>query len=415
MSGRSPLVVVTEKQFEILKEFAAARTIAVDLSQRSKVILLAFEKKLNEEISQIVGLHRNHIGTWRSRWKEAFYDLVAVECREGIAALRKAIIEVLSDRPRSGRPPTITSEQRSQLVSLACEPPKESGLPISRWTSEELSRELIRRDIFESVSSSSVRRWLDELDLKPHRHKYWLFSSERGTPEFDAKVRLICDVYAEAIEAYESYGIHTICMDEQSGIQATERIASDYRSISGQCAKFEYEYQRHGTTCLFGNFHVATGRMISPLLRSTRTEVDFVDNLRNVIGSNPTARFRIIADNLNTHYSESCVRYIAEQCGIDQSELGQKGRYGILKDKASRQAFLSNPLHRIHFYFLPKHSSWLNQVEIWFGVLRSKVTRFGSFCSVNNLNDKITQFIDYYNDILAHPYQWTYRGKTLCV
>ena len=232
MSGRSPLVVVTEKQFEILKEFAAARTIAVDLSQRSKIILLAFEKKLNEEISQIVGLHRNHIGTWRSRWKEAFYDLVAVECREGIAALRKAIIEVLSDRPRSGRPPSITSEQRSQLVSLACEPPKESGLPISRWTSEELSRELIRRDIFESVSSSSVRRWLDELDLKPHRHKYWLFSSERGTPEFDAKVRLICDVYAEAIEAYESYGIHTICMDEQSGIQATERIASDYRSIT---------------------------------------------------------------------------------------------------------------------------------------------------------------------------------------
>ena len=69
MSGRSPLVIVTEKQFDILKGFAAARTISVDLSQRSKIILLAFEKKLNEEISQIVGLHRNHIGTWRSRWK----------------------------------------------------------------------------------------------------------------------------------------------------------------------------------------------------------------------------------------------------------------------------------------------------------------------------------------------------------
>jgi len=415
MSGRSPLVIVTEKQFDILKEFAAARTISVDLSQRSKIILLAFEKKLNEEISQIVGLHRNHIGTWRSRWKEAFYDLVAVECREGIPALRKAIVELLSDRHRSGRPPSITLEQRSKLVALACEPPKESGLPISRWTSEELSRELIRRDVFKSVSSSSVRRWLDELDLKPHHHKYWLFSPERGTPEFDAKVRLICDVYSEAMEAYEAYGIHTICMDEQSGIQATERITNDLASVPGQAAKLEYEYQRNGTTCLFGNFHVATGKMISPLLRSTRTEIDFVENLQNVIGSDPTARFRIIADNLNTHYSESCVRYVAEQCGIDQSELGEKGRHGILKDKASRQAFLSNPLHRIHFYFLPKHSSWLNQVEIWFGVLRSKVTRFGSFCSVNNLNDKITQFIDYYNDVLAHPYQWTYRGKALCV
>jgi hypothetical protein len=118
---------------------------------------------------------------------------------------------------------------------------------------------------------------------------------------------------------------------------------------------------------------------------------------------------------MSTHYSESCVRYVAEQCDIYQSELDEQGRHGILKDKASRQAFLSNPLHRIHFYFLPKHSSWLNQVEIWFGVLRSKVTRFGSFCSVNNWNDKITQFIDYYNETLAHPHQWTYQGKTLCV
>ena len=102
-------------------------------------------------------------------------------------------------------------------------------------------------------------------------------------------------------------------------------------------------------------------------------------------------------------------------CGIDESTLGTKGRSGILKNMESRQAFLSNPVHRIHFYFLPRHSSWLNQIEIWFGILRRKVTRYGSFKSVENLNEKIKQFIDYYNDALAHPFQWTYRGKVLCV
>ena len=415
MSGRAPIIIVTEKQFEILKEFAAARTVQVDVSQRSKIVLLAFERKLNEDIAKSVDLNRNQVGQWRNRWKDAFHDLVAVECNEGINALRESIVELLSDRQRSGRPPSITSEQRAQVVSVACEPPSKSGLPISKWTSEELTRELIRRDIFESVSSSSVRRWLGEIDLKPHRHKYWLFSPNRGTPEYDASVRLICEVYAESIEAYESYGIHTICMDEQTGIQALERIAPDYQSIPGSHARLEYEYARHGTTCLFGNFHVATGRMLSPLIRPTRTEVDFVDNLKSLINTDPKGRFRIVLDNLNTHCSESCVRFVAEQCGIAKSTLGEKGSHGILENMQSRQAFLSNPLHRIHFYFIPKHSSWLNQVEIWFGILRSKVTRLGSFCSVTNLSDKITQFIDYYNDTMAHPFQWTYRGKTLCV
>ena len=105
----------------------------------------------------------------------------------------------------------------------------------------------------------------------------------------------------------------------------------------------------------------------------------------------------------------------AEQCGIDPESLGEKGRSGILKDQESRRSFLSNPLHRIHFYFTPKHSSWLNQIEIWFGVVRTKLTRHGSFNSLGNLRNKLNQFIDYHNDVLAHPYKWTYRGKPLCV
>ena len=415
MSGSAPLIVITEKQSAILNEFASSRSVPVSLAQRSKIILMAFDRVHNDEIAKAVDLNRNQVGIWRHRWKDAFHDLVLVECIEGIPALKLAITEQLADAPRSGRPASTTSEQLTQVASLAREKPADSGLPISQWTSHELANELVRRTVFESVSASSVRRWLDRMDLKPHRHKYWLFSPDRSTPEYDAKVRLICDVYSEAIQAYDDYGIHTICMDEQTGIQALERIARDLPCIEGLVRRLEFEYIRHGTLCLFGNFHVATGKIISPTIRETRTEVDFVDNLKGVIGFDPKARFRIVLDNLNTHCSESCVRIVADQCGIDATGLGEKGHSGILKDMQSRQEFLSNPLHRIHFYFVPKHSSWLNQVEIWFGVVRRKLTRYGNFTSLGNLNAKLSQFVDYYNEVMAHPYAWTYRGKPLCV
>lgn len=229
------------------------------------------------------------------------------------------------------------------------------------------------------------------------------------------QVRLICEVYHKAIEVYNAYGIHTICMDEQTGIQALERIAPDHSCREGVGIRREYEYSRHGTTCLFGNFHVPTGKLWSPLLRPTRTETDFVANLQNVVAVSPNDRYRIILDNLNTHYSESCVRFVARQCGVSESGLGVKGKSGVLQSAETRKAFLSNPLHRIHFYFLPRHSSWLNQVEIWFGILRTKVTKLGSFVSVGNLENKIRSFIDYYNQAKAHPFQWTYKGKPLCV
>lgn len=415
MSGNAALVIITEKQQEILKRLAAARVSQVQFAQRSKIILLAFEKRFNEDIAVQVGLERNQVGRWRTRWKESFHDLVAVECNEGKPELEAAIKKVLSDLPRKGRSSSTTSEQRAKVISVACESPEQSGVPISRWTSNELATEVIRRGILESISSSTIRRWLGQADLKPWKSEYWLFSPDRDTTEFDARVRLICEIYAESIEAYKDYGIHTICIDEQTGIQALERIAPDKPSLPGQCAKLEYEYKRHGTTCLFGNFHVATGELLSPMLSATRTEEDFAANLASIVKQAPNDRYRFIVDNLNTHCSESCVLYVAKMCGIDESTLGTKGRSGILKNMESRQAFLSNPVHRIHFYFLPRHSSWLNQIEIWFGILRRKVTRYGSFKSVENLNEKIKQFIDYYNDALAHPFQWTYRGKVLCV
>lgn len=264
----------------------------------------------------------------------------------------------------------------------------------------------------ESISARWINELLRRARIRPHKNKYWLTSKDKTDPLYDQRVASICSAYHDAIDAYERRGVHTICIDEQTGIQALERIAPDRPLRPGMPALREYEYTRHGTVCLFGNFHVATGRILCPMIRRTRTELDYLENLDNLILQDPDADYRIIADNLTTHCSESLVRYVAESCGI-ATPLGKKGVRGILKSVQSRVDFLSDPSHRIQFLFTPRHCSWLNQIEIWFGTLRNKVTRWMSFPSLDALADAMLSFIDYYNATLAHPYNWTYKGRLL--
>jgi transposase len=215
------------------------------------------------------------------------------------------------------------------------------------------------------------------------------------------------------MELYRTQGIHTVSIDEQTGIQALERVAADLLPRRGMIARREYEYIRHGTLGLFGNLHVATGKILCPMIRETRTEEDFLENIDSLVCTDPDAKWIFVTDNLNTHASESLVRYIADHCEV-KTELGSKGNNGILKSLQSRQAFLTDKSHRIRFVYTPKHCSWLNQIEIWFGTLRRKLTRYGSFCSLDNLEDRILRFIDYYNETMAKPYRWTCDGALLC-
>ncbi len=115
---------------------------------------------------------------------------------------------------------------------------------------------------------------------------------------------------------------------------------------------------------------------------------------------------------LNIHKSASLVEFIAEQCEIN-IDLGIKGKDGILKSMATRQEFLSDLGHRIRFIYTPKHSSWLNQVEIWFSILTRRLLKHGNFSSTEHLKSRILKFIEFFHRTMAKPFKWTYKGRPL--
>jgi hypothetical protein len=225
-------------------------------------------------------------------------------------------------------------------------------------------------------------------------------------------VQAVCDTYLEAPQRQATDGTHTISTDEMTGIQALERIAPTKPVAPGQIERREFEYKRHGTQCLIANLDVVTGEVVSPTVQATRTELDFVEHVARTVATDPDAGWIIVCDQLNTHWSEGLVRYVAQQCQLPD-DLGKKGKHGVLKSKATRKAFLEDKSHRIRFVYTPRHTSWLNQIEIWFSILMRRVLRRGSFRSTKELRDRLLAFIDYFNRTLAKPFKWTYTGRPL--
>jgi hypothetical protein len=221
----------------------------------------------------------------------------------------------------------------------------------------------------------------------------------------------VCDLYERAGELAEQ-GIHVVSCDEKTGIQALERLHPDVAMGPGRVQKREFEYTRHGTLCLIANLEIWCGHVIAPSIGPTRTEEDFKAHVERTVNTDPLAGWVFIVDNLNTHQSEALVLYVAQACGITE-DLGQKEKRGVLKSQASRAAFLSEAGHRIRFVYTPKHSSWLNQIEIWFSILVRKLLKRFSFSSLGDLRERILRFIDYFNLTMAKPIDWLYSPRPL--
>lgn len=398
--------------YTILSELTKARTAQKGISQRAQVILLAFGGGVNSTIAEITGLERHAVARWRTRWRDSFEGLLAIEMKESHAAMQRAVVDVLRDADRSGAPGKFTARQIVELVSIACESPHDSGRPVDDWTGRELADEMKKRSIVDSISVSRVNELLRTVDLKPHTRKCWCFTTEKDHKSFETQVQNVCHTYLNAQSAWQQDNTHTVCTDEMTSLQARERHADTKFPLPGQPGKIECQYTRHGTVSLTGSWDVVAGQMIHTTIDVTRNGLDFANHIEETIQADPDGNWIFVMDNLNTHCGEEIVRRVASLIGIADDTLGnKKKRRGILGSTRTRREFLIDPGHRIRFVFLPKHSSWVNQIEVVFGIISKRVIRHGSFTGIDDLKSKLREFIEYFNRTFAKPFNWTYTGK----
>ena len=385
---------MTEQEKETLIKLIAKHKTSQAKALRARIILQFNEGKTKSAIAKALGVVYNTVLRWTKRWK----NNSEIDAEER-----------LEDLPRRGCPDKFSPEQICKIIATCCEDPAEYGRPITHWTQRELVDEVIKQKIVESISTSEVGRILKDNDLQPHRSRYWL--NVKPDERRDERINRICAVYANAAVTSDEL---TTSYDEMTGVQALERIAPDLPMGSGKPQGIEFEYRRHGTQTLIAGMNVSTGKVMGTC-GETRTEEDLKDFIKRVIAENPGYKtYHFVGDQLNTHKSESLVQYVRDYCGMTK-DIGVKGKEGILKSMQTREDFLCDPDKKIIFHYTPKHASWMNQIEVWFGMLAKKVIKRGSFNSKEELNSKIMTFIDYFNETMAKPFKWTYQGKVMVI
>ena len=326
--------------------------------RRARMLLLAASGESIRSIARLLGTSRARVRGWVQRF-------------------RTAGVDGLEDRARSGRPRVLTSLERHQVVAAACQSPREFGVARDVWTRHALAQSVVDAGLVRSISPSTVAEILDEAEVRPHRVKSWCHSKD---PEFQEKMRAIVRLYVR-----RPHGEPVLSIDEKTGIQALSRLRALKPASVRRSARYEFEYKRNGTRCLFACFNVGTGRVLGRCTER-RTREDFLAFMDEVASVYRQRRVHVILDNLNTHHD------------------------------TSRGAFMTdwNERHgsRFVFHYTPTHASWLNQVELWFGIVSRRVLRYGDFGSPDKLVAAIEAFIDEWN-ARAHPFRWTYDGTPL--
>jgi transposase len=323
--------------------------------RRGRVALLAADGTSTTTIAKELSVASSTVSRWRGRL-----------ARHGLG---EDVPEALKDEFRSGRPRTISEATRMQVVATACDPlPDAEGL--SGWTLDLLAEEFDARGI-PHISRSSVHRILQEKDVQPHRQTMWLHSPD---PEFVEKVAEIVPLYLAPPP-----GSVVLSFDEKTGIQAVERKHPDRPPSPGRFARREFEYIRHGTQSLLATLNVHTGDLIADC-GATRKGDDMERHMEQVAAHYPDVDVHVVLDNLNIHKGDRWVRFNERHGG------------------------------RFHFHYTPLHASWVNQIEIFFGVLARRCLRRKSFRSVEELRAHVMAFIARWNARDKKPFRWTFAG-----
>lgn len=270
----------------------------------------------------------------------------------------------------------------AQAKAIACELPAKHGLPLSRYSTSEIARQVLDQGLTERVSFSTVWRWLNEDAIRPWRHRMWIFPRD---PNFEEKAARVLDLYhrtwqGQPLEPDE----YVLCADEKTSIQARHRLHEPIPPTGDHPILIEHEYKRKGALAyltawdvhrakVFGRCEAKTG--IAPfnrLLTQIMSQAPYKD----------AKRVFLIIDNASTHRGQTCIQRL--------------------------QAAWPNivPVH------LPVHASWLNQIEIYFSIVQRKVLTPNHFDSLDAVEDRLLRFQSRY-EAVAKPFDWKFTRADL--
>lgn len=331
-----PIAVSPAERAELARLQRAPSTRA-GLSRRARAVLLMAQGVSGVEIAERIGSTVVQVSRIRRRYADG-----------GVAGL--------SDRPKSGRPPTVSARKRAQIVALTLKPP---GRGVTHWTTRDVARTA-------GVSHSTVHRIWQAHALQPHRVTTFKFTTD---PEAEAKIHDVVGLYLQP-----PTNAVVVSVDEKTQIQALSRTQPLLPLRPGLPARQTHDYQRNGLTSLYAALEVASGKVLGEC-RAQHTAADFVAFLQRLVRGYRGQELHVILDNSSTH-----------------------------KTPAVQAWLRAHP--RVHFHFTPKGASWLNLVEAWFSILTRKSIRRGSFETVRALIRHIERYLAEWN---AHPtpFVWT--------
>ncbi|SCG37576.1 IS630 family transposase [Micromonospora zamorensis] len=325
-----------------LRALTRSSVAAAGHVSRARMVLLAAEGLPNAEIGRRVGVTRQTVISWRARYEAGGMD-------------------ALADLPRSGRPSVI---DEAAVVTATLNPPP-AELAVTHWSARLLAEQLTKDGM--PVSFAEVARIWRDWDLQPHRVESFKFSTD---PQLELKIRDVVGLYLAPPEKAV-----VVCVDEKSQIQALDRTAPLLPMRFGVAERRTHEYVRHGTTTLFAALEVATGRITADACHERHRSDEFLAFLKIVAKAHPRVPLHVVVDNYATHSHPRVKAWMAKH-------------------------------PRIRLHFTPTGCSWLNLVEIFFGIITRQAIRRGTFTSVPDLIGAIRAFIDAYNERCV-PFAWT--------
>ena len=318
---------------------------------RAQIVLWYDEGYSAVEIAQLAKTTRPTVYKWIARY---------AECG----------IEGLESRKSTGRPRSISAEARARIVALSRQsPPEHTGL--THWSSGEMAKYLKRYEGI-SVSHNFVSVLWRENGIQPHRQGTFKLSKD---PNFAVKVVDIVALYLDP-----PAGAVVLSMDEKTQVQALDRTQPLLPMDFGKTEKRTHDYVRHGTTNLFAALNTKTGEVIGRCFQRRRT-VEFLKFMDDVVVRYPGKEIHVIVDNLSTHAGDEIDQWLRKHS-------------------------------QITFHYTPKGSSWMNQVETWFGIITRQAIRRSSFQSVRQLIRHIDNYITHWNENAA-PFTWTATAEDI--